>query len=109
MNEKLDNLCALVFNKIKNDATKAKPITAQKIRADLGINRRDLQKILFELRKTYPIVAKETVPAGYYIATCEDDIIAFIQLLQNHINGHEETSRLMNNFIGDYGNIPFID
>ena len=109
MNEKLENLCALVYNKIRNNSTKEKPITAQKIRLDLGINRRELQKILFELRKTYPIVARETVPAGYFIATCEDDIIAFEQLLKNHIKGHEETLKLMNSYIADYGSIPFID
>ena len=109
MNEKLENLCILVYNKIKNNSTKQKPITAQKIRADLEINRRDLQKILFELRKTYPIVAKETIPAGYYIATCEDDIIEFEQLLQNHIKGHEETLKLMNTYLADYGSVPVID
>lgn len=107
--EKLDLFKALVYNEIRNKATKAHPIKERTLRNNLNISRRVLQKVLVTLREDYPIVAKETEDGGYWIAEDEADIIAFIQMMTRRKNGYENTITLMNNFLTDYGNIPNID
>ena len=109
MNERLDEYCALVYNEIKNKATKLRPIKLSTLRQSVNLNRRQIQKVLFELRKTYPIVAKETDGGGYWLAQNEEDVIQYITMMQNRVNGYNETIKLMNNFIADYGNIPYVD
>ena len=109
MSTKFEEICAAVLNEIKNFASKSKPIKLNTLCKEFSLTRRQMQKIMFELRKTYPIVAKETEGGGYWIAETEDDIVSYIHMMTNRIKGYTETINLMNAHLLNYGNIPYIN
>lgn len=106
--DKMEVLKASIINEIRNNASKSKPITANKLCSNFNITFRHLKQIITALREDYPIVAKETDGGGYWLAESEDDIVAYIQMIERRKNGYVNTINIMNRFLLNYGNIPTI-
>ena len=109
METKKEFLEVSVYNYIKNNASKKNPVQGRTLCNEINVSFRELKRIITDLRKDYPIVAKETEGGGYWIAETEDDVIDFIRMIQRHQKGYEETIKTMNSFVADYGSVPSID
>ena len=106
---RLDYMKSLVFNIISTKGTKIKPAKTKDICFECNITPRELKRVVSELRNDYPIVSKETEEGGYWIATSEKEIIDFIKMIERRKKGYETTIKIMNIYLADYGNIPYID
>ena len=106
---KRNTLKEAVFNTISGKATKNNPINAKDLCSEYQITFRELKQLITELRTDYPIVSKETNGGGYWLAENEQDIVEFINMIDRRRRGYEETIKMMQKFMADYGNIPFID
>jgi hypothetical protein len=64
-----------VLNLIINKASFEKPITANDLRGETGLLKRQLEQVIESLRVNFkhPIVAKKTQPSGYYLPRNEEE------------------------------------
>lgn len=96
--EKFEELKILILNKIQN-VNKQYPITSKKLCNDINIPFRVLKRCITSLRDEYPIVSKETNGGGYWIATTDEEILSFTNMIEARKKGYEETITKMLKFI----------
>lgn len=92
------DLDMLVLNKIQV-ANALCPISSKTLCNDLNISFRILKQIITKLRNDFPIVSKETNGGGYWIATSDDEILAFTNMINARKCGYDETINKMLKFI----------
>lgn len=56
-----------------------------------GFNKRQIKRMIAELRKDYPICAKETEHGGYWISYDRQDIEKFVNLIESRMESHLRT------------------
>lgn len=94
-NEKFEDLKTLVLNKLKN-TDKSKAIKSATLCQDLNISFRVLKRLITSLRDEYPIVSKDNDGGGYWMASNEDDILNFINMMNVRKRSYEDTINKMN-------------
>lgn len=97
--EKFEELKMSILNKIQN-ANKQYPITSKKLCDEVNISFRILKQCITSLREEYPIVSKETNGGGYWIATTDEEILNFMNMIEARKKGYTETISRVSNFIG---------
>lgn len=88
--EKFEHLKILLLNKLQNTDIK-NPIQGKKLCSELNINSRTFKSLLRDIRLDYPIVAKETNGGGYWLAHTDAEIVDYINMLERHKVGYDDT------------------
>ncbi|TWT16430.1 hypothetical protein [Streptococcus sp. sy010] len=87
----------MVLNEIKNRGSFERPIPAKKLRKDCQLTKRQLEVVVEDLRVQFghPIVAKKTLPSGYYLPKNEQERQAGMKPYQKQIQTEQRILSLV--------------
>lgn len=95
---KSNELDVLVLNQIRK-GTRLKPAKTRDLCFDFNINRRTLKYIVSRLREEYPIVSQDINGGGYWLANNNDELITFLNMMENRKKGYIETIDKMTKYL----------
>ncbi len=89
----MDQIMEVVLEQIPK--RQADAVTSRTLMGLTGLSFRRLKQVITELRKEYPICAKETDGGGYWIAENEQDIRDFVAMIAARQRGYMDTITTM--------------
>lgn len=79
----------IILNQIPKEHANA--ITLPDLCARVGMSKRMVKEVITLLRDEHPVCAQETNGGGYWIAESDEDVYAFIRMIERRKRGYDET------------------